>query len=71
MESNKQQETIDRLKQGLSMLNTLLQECREQDISLELHVVNTKGTPETVMYLHEDNDYSFKLEEAYKINKFT
>ena len=70
MGNNKQQETIDRLKQGLSMLNTLLQECREQDISLHLTTWSSKGTPNTDLYFHVDNDTTIELKEAYKINKF-
>ena len=70
MENNKQQETIDRLKQGLDMVNVLLEDCRKEGISLEVHVVGNEEQYKNVLYLHESNNHRFELNEAYKINKF-
>lgn len=67
---SKQQETIDRLKQGLEMVNTLLKDCRDQNISVELFFNNDNDTPKNVLYLHSENNNRFELKEAYKIEKF-
>ena len=67
---NKQQETIDKVKVALTNLNAILQECRDQDISLAIEVQHPQTELKSMIYAHKDNKVSFELHEAYKIDVF-
>lgn len=64
---NKQQETIDKVKVALTNLNAILQECRDQDISIMIEVDRKDTMSKDMLYCHQNNKISFSLHEAYKI----
>lgn len=67
---NKQQKTIERVKIALTNLNAVLQECRDQDISLAMEVDHPQTELKSMIYAHKDNKVSITLHEAYKIDVF-
>ena len=65
---SKQQETIERVKVALTNLNAVLQECRDQDISLAMEINHPQTEFKSMNNAHKDNQVSISLHEAYKID---
>ena len=65
-----EQETIEKVKICLQNFNALLQECRDQNISLQLEVDYKNTGIKDMLYCHNENNVTFELHEAYQILKY-